>query len=277
MNEEKIPEWLDTSKFIKTLNNNIVFTETCNQILLEYEPKYGLQKGSPLDDAKFFLPIVKEKLRYYDIRDLKYWFWSVFTSLIFLMLEFILLLIYNFGPIEKNNKLLLELSLLLVGIIILLFNFVVIGYILLTNTYPKFINGKPIQKEQLFFTTVMVLFFFLVSINLLLVIRTGFEESPFLPALVFVALTIIGAPRENSKTIVILNLLIILIVLTIMANNYFLSIFEYLKITPLFEYKLILVNNNLFNFPNIFNLITFGFAAIVQIILRTYGSKKFIN
>ncbi|MBK8609386.1 MAG: hypothetical protein IPL84_05440 [Chitinophagaceae bacterium] len=247
------PDWVNAREYTRTLNAPPVQQPIVEELSKKYDPTKhdGLRNGTAYNDAKTFLPSLMNDLRYFDIKSKPYWRVSLCGSLLFFLTEAFIL--YNFSYSESKDIIGLCLLLaFLIGLCLFL-----LLYINETKSIPKFL--RKINVSTLYIIPVGLISLGMLGINLLLVSNSGWSSSPFMPALIFVSLSIIGAPRENSRTIYWLTLFAVLSV----AYPYYHSFND--------ETVAIFPNSKLSFYINV---ITFIFTTGMILLLRSYSSQK---
>ena len=246
------PDWINAHEYTQTLNTQPVQEPIAQELSKKYDPTKhdGLRKGTAYNDAKYFLPLIMDDLRYFDIKSRPYWLVSLCGSILFFLTEAIILFLFSYS---KNKSIILLCFLLSVSVILCL-----IALVFMSSERPKYV--RKIGISTFYIIPVALISLGLLAINLLLVADSGWSDSPFMPALIFVSLSIIGAPRENSKTIYCLTLFAALAV----ACPYYFSSLENGNTTVFHSSQLSIW----------INIATFVFTTAMILLLRSHSSEK---
>ena len=223
------PEWRNTDTFIGSLKDDAVQTKiACYQAAQHSPTNYGTPAppATVETEAKRCLPELLTGLRIVDIADHMYWLASFIGIFLFTFGEFIIFAVY-FDFVSDNILAAEWFVWPLIFIVLLTFcHSIYIGLHLLTPSAAMAIKSKlhiPVSYDWIAIIITILLLF----LNFLLVLFSGLWASPFLPSLIYVAMTIISAPRENSKVIIWLSVITFLLVLA--------PILIFPQITPLID------------------------------------------
>ena len=212
MDELVRPAWRNFLAYIDALRTGTVRASVEQEMVRKYDPKHGLRFGCPdaHTEVSRCLPGLTRDLRLFDTTDVGYWLLAFFGVFLFLNIELILFL--NLDSARTDYR--FAVSLLFVLIFIVCCCLLGLVILLVRNQadgcLPRWLYSVP--SSALFAIPVVIVSGGLLALNLALVVRTGWHLSPFMPALSFVALSIMAAPRENSKPIVVLSLVAMLVV-----------------------------------------------------------------
>lgn len=215
-----------------------------------------------------WFPILVNKIRVSDLGSNNYWL-VMFTIVgAFFLIELSLILSYaDFSQQVKYLVFTLIFGLLLPVIIFLVLHVALLYFD--NETQPSFVPNVVWSKLPTLINVIPVLWLAvgMILINFWLVAETGMRQSPFLPAFLTSVLTVIGLPRENSKTIYYLSLFAIGIGLFVCITPNYIppQIFD-LTLSQWGSDK----NGGL---PVAINLLTFLASALCSIILRIFTIK----
>ena len=244
------PKWINLTNFINVLKCKSTQEELSKKFCQYASKEDGVITNSHEEDAKTFFPSFLCDLRMFDISDSKYWGASFIGVIIFLLIESLIFLSNDFPFVSLLGKLALGL------VIVVLLYFAVFFFFL-----------RDAKMKNLFFTLpVMFTSLGLILLNLFLIIFTGWLNSPFLPAFVFINLTIISAPRENSWPIYILTIIAFIILLSPYLLNFNLSNDKNTKNIPDFS-----------EVGKTINMLTLFFTVGIVVVSRSFSSKKIIK
>jgi len=249
MTEIETPKWRNTDAYIEAINQtdtkvSIVNYLACNK----FTNRYGITHGtSAKEEADYFLPLLMKNLRIFNVSDFKYWYISFVGIFGFLILE-LTIFIYNWEHLRNLLSIyILTFSLLLLIIIFLVFyTFKVFSQI--GDQNPKFKSPYPVLA--------VITSLGLVAINFILIAHSSWSKSPFMPAFLFVTVTIISAPRENSKLIILLTIVT-------------LSAVVYTFFAPLYSNE---IDGS--SFAKFINISTLLCSVSLRVMLRQVSTKK---
>lgn len=250
MDDNLKPSWINISNFISVLKHQDTQNVLSDKICKFSSKKDPIVTESHEGDAKAFLPTLLCNLRMFDISDSKYWGVSFIGVTIFLLIESLIFLF-------NNIKFVTYLGAIAIGIVILVGLYFAIFFFFL----------REIKMKNFFYTIPVILTSLgLIILNFLLILFTGWEQSPFLPAFLFTNLTIISAPRENSRTIYFLT-----------------AIAFFLLFIPYFTSGGIDYTNADGSVPDFselgktINMLTLFFTVGIVVVSRSFSSKKILN
>lgn len=211
-------------------------------------------------------PSLKGAIRISDLRDWKYWLTMMAVCVFFVFGELIAVMR---ASADTNNLLLLQqvigwaLVLPAVGLT-LIYLVSVISY---GTGETLWLLPKWFRPSWLHAVPVLWLALGLLAVNFWLVYQTGNRQSPFLPAFLAAALTVIGLPRENSKLILFLTIcaclggLFVCLAEPTMTDKDLQSVLHAWGAGPTGT------------LPFAINAITFGVAAVLTVLLRQFSFR----
>lgn len=249
------PLWINITNFIGLLNCPSQQEDLAKKFAATYwNKKYGFETDSQEEDSKKYFPVLLRDLRIYDITDDKYWSISFIGVQLFLLVEAMIFLFSDFKVFTH-----VALFMIILAVIISLFS-VICNLLELEQKWK--INVHTWQA--------IIISCGLLIINYILITKTGWRQSPFLPAFTFVALTIITAPRENSKIIIILSLFAMTFILFPYTSEYIFTVDLNQNISASFI-------NKYDSLSRAINIVTLVFSVLIVIANRFYSSQKVIK
>ena len=230
------------------LPDNDIKKNICDKIaddIIEKNPIYNTKETK--DKAKEDYDLLIKDIRYFDIRDFKYWVWMHAFVCIFFIVEARIMSLFDMYRTFINFTL---------AFIFLLLVFYL--YVLVWSNKPisLFRNSTPFIALGIF-----VLHYMLVLFN-------GCSKSIFLPGLLLLTTTILGLPRDNRNAF----------------NNISGVIISVLTIA-IFFMPATIFNNHIVDQPQVaeeklglyVSVWILVISILITIILRLIGSKKIIN
>lgn len=261
INLENRPKWITFRNFLQLFNKPSV-QECLASELAEFAPKetpeeYILDTQKSKDITKKHCPILLDELRVYDSKDINYWLVSFSGVFVFLLFELMYLIQFKLSFMDLIHYMTWP----LIGLLAFYLIYMIIA--LRLELFKREIQSKFLIKN--FFTIpAIMLSLGLLVLQTTLIFYSGWDKSPFLPAFLFVNLTIITAPRENSKSIIVLTFLTLIIMLTpfIFPNNNSIDQHDALQFD---------------NFSETINISTLLFTVVIVFLSRFFSSYKFLK
>lgn len=215
VNEIVRPAWRNAEAYADVLNEEQVKAKIKDSLVAKHKKCHGVRFGeTPNEEIQLtFAPLLHD-LRLFDTKHIWYWLLSFALVVVYVLMEYILVATYQIEYQYLNGTLVFLLifliSFLLLSIIVLTCEHEDFGYIRSREFLHKLLK-KPMAN--LYTWPVLITSIGLAVINFVLVARSGWQKSPFLPALIFVAMNIISAPRENNRYTLVLVLIASLFIL----------------------------------------------------------------
>lgn len=266
IDELVIPDWRDGRAYARAQGDKAVANQVKGILSSQQSTQASVTLRSAEDEIERFYPQLTGSLRITDLRDWRYWLTMIGICAFFLVVELVVILSSG----TNNDKLVLVQKVLAFGLLVPVF-FLLIAYVWATlscksgGELPSALRW--FRPKWLHMLPVLWLAVGLMIVNFWLVIETGWRQSPFLPAFLAAALTVIGLPRENSKLIVYLSLLAG--ALGIVACLWSTSLDEKALKTTLEAWG---AGDN-GHLPFYINAMTFGVAVLLTMVLRRFSLR----
>ncbi|MDR1583793.1 MAG: hypothetical protein LBS55_11175 [Prevotellaceae bacterium] len=242
-------KWRNVESIMDSMSDNTV-KDQISTVLAQKHDKANVRVLKK--EAKSCHDNTIKNIRYFDIQDQRYWFIMLVLVLTFFIVETCITLVQSDETKDLPFINWLIISSLIFGILLFVASCTYIYHILFSENI-----------KQGFLSWIVIGSAFAIFIqHFILVCCSGFVKSPFMPCLFFLALTILGLPREGGRKCNRINIMSIVIVILILS----LSISYFCENN--FNCQLSLA------FSNIMTFIIFFISSLIIIILRIIGSKR---
>jgi len=212
MSEVVRPDWRDGGAYSQALRENNVKKEVIASLAnIHQKSSHGLVRNlanncvfhSATEEATHFLPSLIKDLRIIDLGNYRYWLKMLGLTLGFFLLEIAtIMLVVND---DKSSTVMVPLLVFMVISLVCLVPYVLIILFVMANARLPSLIVKAILRGfnlgLLHSIPVIVSALGLLLANFWLVIKSGWANSPFLPAFLPLCSLIICLPRENSKPV----------------------------------------------------------------------------
>jgi hypothetical protein len=253
----EIPEWRNVGSIMDTVVNTNV-NNAISTVLATNHNAANVQALTTEASGTHCTTI--KNIRYFDIQDAKYWCAMLISVLVFFLVEGILTHFQS----DSIRGISYISFFMLTSYIYVIFAFLAL---IILFAFPDIIpnNYKEKALSLLVISFAVVVFFQ----HYILVCWSGFTDSPFISCLFFLALTILGLPREggfkfkNNKAVNLLSISIISFILLLPLLSYIFGAEDRLS-----------VSNDLKIFSEFLTFCTFVISALITIQLRLISSKK---
>ena len=199
------PYWRDGNAYAQAHGCTTVLT-TVREVLSDRGVQDGKSNDAVSRELDTWFPSLLARVRITDLKDNKYWLYMFMVCFVFIMLELGVIT----GSNVKSEQLARLQSNIIYFLLIPTVIFVAISWFASmvaasgTKTLPRALLWC--RPKYLHLYPIIWLSIGMMGVNFWLIYQTGMRDSPFLPAFLATALTVIGLPRENSGTVVVLSI-----------------------------------------------------------------------